>query len=348
MAEQISEIYYYIEGLDETVLKINSFIKDLDFEFQKFNLKDFENKFIRFFTLEDDYEKYGKEGTNFSGKMNYTTTAFKYGLENFYLINKFELESREYIVLLRDYNKNSDLLFTSLYELMDEEEIEDMNEEEKEGLKGYNESKNSLENFVNKLRLFKEGHLRLISAFKITGDNTFIGSLNPFLLRFDIAKSYPFYKGYSLLDEEIKEIGEHIQDDLDMPPYLDIAFKSFIQSYNIDDLKIKFLLLITSLESIYTVNTIGIKKTLMKHVGKTISKNKKEYDDISTEIKCLYKKRSDISHGKEIAIENDDLITLETIVRRVIKKVKWYYLPEVKEPTKEALHNYLKTKPFQS
>lgn len=41
----IKEVLYYFEGLDESILKLNEYLIDGPFEFKKFTLDEFKNKF---------------------------------------------------------------------------------------------------------------------------------------------------------------------------------------------------------------------------------------------------------------------------------------------------------------
>ena len=57
MIFMIKEVLYYFEGLDESICKLNDFLIDENFEFKKFTLAEFFDKFKELILIKenDDY-----------------------------------------------------------------------------------------------------------------------------------------------------------------------------------------------------------------------------------------------------------------------------------------------------
>ncbi len=119
--------------------------------------------------------------------------------------------------------------------------------------------------------------------------------------------------------------------------YLELALKSFLESYNIEDDKLKFVVLMIALESIFNRSKDEpIRHIISRHAALTLTRDKRTFDDYVKRLKFLYDLRSSIVHGK---LENKDddkdyrkykknleqignySLELEEIVRNVLKKL---------------------------
>src|SRR5205085_9197009 len=84
-----------------------------------------------------------------------------------------------------------------------------------------------------------------------------------------------------------------------VPPYLQLAFNSFIEYYNVEDEKLKFVMLMIALESIFNKsNQEPIKHIISRHAALTITRDKQKFHEKVERIKFLYDLRSWIVHGK--------------------------------------------------
>src|SRR5690349_2553416 len=123
------ELLYYFEGLDESVRKLNEHIKSNGFEFEKYNLNDFVREFRSLITK--------VKGDCYNEIIPALGISYgdNFGMERLRYINYQEILKNKYVVLLRD---------TINYESTDELD-------------------NRVKELINKLKLFKSGHIKLLS-----------------------------------------------------------------------------------------------------------------------------------------------------------------------------------------
>jgi len=346
--EDIIENYYHIQGLDESVLCLNPLIKEEGLEFIKFSFLEFQNKFHKYFLSEFDELSESTTSVSFNDKEIYSgvSMTFESIIHHSSLICSFELEGSGYLILLKDI-----IVINSDINEIEEVEIEsEIDEDDYFDYEKYLTPK--IKSLINKLRIFKKGHLKLISCFTIYRSNEFIRLTESY----NIPVSYDFKNYRYRIDlEDLDFISSHIQKELSIPPLLELAFDSFNESYNIDHLKLKYVTLIIALESIF--NRSGqdpIQHIISRHVSLLLSSTREEFETISKNVKELYNIRSIIVHGKteggelkKIEKLQPYLDRLEDVVRDVLKKLIWMYDFEEKQPTKDSLFSYLNAKGFE-
>lgn len=269
----IKELLYYIEGLDESILKLNPYLVDSGFEFVPYNLEKFEKTFRDLFPIREDYYE------DKSSKL--PTLSFLDGLWNSRYFNHWEICKNKYVIFLNDKS-----LYKSIY---------DENIAEKGKLS--DDIDNEVNELIKKLKLFKKEHIKLLSSFEFKTDDQEILRCNPVSYSSPLAKN-KINKQYHLDDNNIVEF-QTLKIPESIPSYLELAFKSFFESYNIEDGKLKFVILMICLESIFIISKKDITKTLSQNVSFVISKNKKEFDRKKQRIEILYDLRSKILHGEE-------------------------------------------------
>jgi len=197
---------------------------------------------------------------------------------------------------------------------------------------------------IYKLRLFKKGHIRLISSLFIGKDKEWY-----FDNEYNIPLKFFWDNRYKIDEADLDFLDSHLNE-----PLLDLAFISFNQIYELQSEKLSFVVLIMALESIY--NRSGqdpIQHIISRHVSLTLSNSKEEFETLFRKVKDFYNLRSIIVHGstekKElIKIENihDKLEELFDLVRAILKKLIWLYDFEISQPTKNSLFDYLNSKGF--
>ena len=97
--------------------------------------------------------------------------------------------------------------------------------------------------------MLKSGHIKLISAFEFPLD-----SESEFFWRIIFSSPLKDIKHtYSLTDEDLSKLKE-LKEWLEIPQYLKLAFNLFIEYYNIEDEKLRFVMLTIALESIFNVS----------------------------------------------------------------------------------------------
>lgn len=101
------------------------------------------------------------------------------------------------------------------------------------------------------------------------------------------------------------------------------ALEFYDDSFESDKISIRFILIFSCLESIFNLDSEEITSKLSRYTAKLLSEgNKESYDEISTNITNLYKKRSKYVHGA-----NNDIITTddELLLRRYARKILIIY-----------------------
>lgn len=103
------------------------------------------------------------------------------------------------------------------------------------------------------------------------------------------------------------------------------ALEFYNESFENDKLSTRFILIFSSLEAIFNLDSKHVTKKLAKYTAKLLSEdNKLEYKKIEKDIRRLYKARGKYIHGSETdCITVEDEILLRRYTRRIII-VYWY------------------------
>jgi len=193
---------------------------------------------------------------------------------------------------------------------------------------------------IELMKLFKEGNICLSIRYYYKYKNTpiLIISKGPYRSHLSIKIG----QRYSLDNSEKQDLQEFIQNT--KLPFqnstLQLAFENFQLSYKIhDQIPLSFLLLIISLETLFYSGGGNIKTKICKNIATLLGKNKRNSEDIYSEIKELYEKRCDIVHeGKMNVVTFEDLYNLRHYVREAIKEI--YKIGKSKKELLELLETY--------
>ena len=338
------ELFYFLEGVDDSILSINDVIKDLQLEFIKFSYKEFEKKFAKFFLHEESDTKKVTVTLSIEDKSIYEKVSVKFqdAILNSNLITADTLNKMGYIILLEDHA----FQIVSDIEVPDESEFGEIDPEE---IDNQRIGPIHLLDFIDKLRLVGKGHIRFVSSFICSEDG-----------KWDIAgiSNLPVFfrwkNRYQINISDTAALRKKLLNDLIIPPLIQLAFDSLNEVYEIQNDKVKFIVLMIALESIYNkTGDIPINHIISRHVALTLTSEKAEFEIISKSVKELYDLRSIIVHGstdknrlKKLESLSEKLDSLNEIVRRVLEKLIWLYDFEISEPTKDGLFNYLNAKGF--
>lgn len=312
-------LLFYIEGVDDSILKLNPFISKKGFEFIKYSLDEFEEKFIHFFT--DEKERMSADESN---------TLFINSLVNSKYFNFNEI-----------YHKNECVIFLRVHlaKSLNEECLAEINED--------------LDELIRELKLLKKGHVKLISSFDILQRDRWHFPDLP--TSYELPSKKINYLKYSLQDADSSML-KFFSTQLLIPEYLRLAFNSFFESYNIEDEKLKFVMLMICLESVFNKsNQDPITHIISRHVALLITKDKDSFLKMYNEVRRLYNIRSAIVHGKDeksskenLREINTDVLKLEEIVRSVLKQLIWIHDFDLNMPKdKKELWNYLNARGFR-
>jgi len=181
------------------------------------------------------------------------------------------------------------------------------------------DTRDYLLNVLQLLRLFKEGNVRMPLKYDYLLHNGKPMLFSPLLRSAsDVAPDT-----YSISDSEISEVQALIQSTK-LPfrqAYLQLALENFELSYNVPNLKLAFLSLMISLETMLNPGGGEITHRLARNtcvlLGKDSDNSRAIYDDV----KRLYRKRSNLIHSGDEDIELEDVSRLRKYVRQSIREI---------------------------
>lgn len=162
------------------------------------------------------------------------------------------------------------------------------------------------------LRLFKRGEIRCNQYFQITSTTRQISSRR---VEISIGSS----GSYTLDDNEIDVLHNILREKFESNSFTELAVRNFTTVYDIPDGQIRYITLMTCLESLFNLGKDQIAHTIARHLSIILSENKEQFLERYTRIKKLYNKRNLIVHGGEYKGELiEDYLELSEIVRRAI------------------------------
>lgn len=187
---------------------------------------------------------------------------------------------------------------------------------------------------ILQLRLFKIGEIRYSMFFHITSETRQIG------LRTSEV-SIGSAGDYTLNDEETQALSKILLPRYQYNALTELAVKNFNVVYDLPDGRIRFITLMTCLESLFNLGKDQIAHTIARHLSIIMSKNKSEFNANYTRIKKLYNMRNSIVHGGEYKGDiTQDYLDLSNKARAAINYCNSDGL------TKERLFEELNSKGF--
>jgi hypothetical protein len=125
---------------------------------------------------------------------------------------------------------------------------------------------------------------------------------------------------FKLTDEEATELSSLLSANYEYNNLTELAIKNFTVVYDIPDGRIRFITLMTCLESLFNLGDGQIAHTIARHLALILSANYESFQKNYTSIKKLYNKRNAIVHGGEYKGEIiKDYLDLSDKVRKAIK-----------------------------
>lgn len=173
-----------------------------------------------------------------------------------------------------------------------------------------------LEPLFRSMRLFKEGDIRMPARFyyrdRIPG-RMHIGS-----------ELYVSREPYHLESDEIS-ILDSFTGSIELPfkrDFLHLAFENFELSYGIPDMQLAFLVLMIGLETLLNPSQYEVRHRISRNTAVLLGENRANSEEIFTEVKKLYDKRSEIVHsGKRSIVVRGDFLKLRDYLRKAIIKI---------------------------
>lgn len=312
------ESYAHILNADNTILKLNPAIKKLGYEFLWIDASGFEKYFSEIVNIptSNDRPLTIMIGRNHHGISHELHNALVHTPPFGPMFMHMEYPG---ILLLR--------------KLADFEVMGDYNDfitEHRE----FSEFHFSASDLLLQLRLFKIGEIRYSQLFHITSETRQISS-----------RSHAFSPSsagdYTLTDEEAETLSKKLVAKYESNALTELAIKNFSVAYDFPDGRIRFITLMTCLESLFNLGKDQIAHTIARHLSIIISENKIEFLHNYSRIKKLYAMRNSIVHGGEYKGDlMQDYLDLSNKVRAAINYCNTDGL------TKENLFEELNSKGF--
>ena len=312
------ESYAHVLNADKTILKLNPTIKKIGYEFLWVDASGFEENFSEIVNIPKSNDRpltimIGREHHGISHELhNALVHTPPFGPMFMHM---------EYpgILLLR---KLTD------FEVMGDHM--DFITEQREFIAFHSFTKD----LILQLRLFKIGEIRFSQLFHITSQTRQISS-----------RSHSFSPSssgdYTLTDEEAKALSKKLVEKYEANALTELAVKNFSVVYDLPDGRIRFITLMTCLESLFNLGKDQIAHTIARHLSIIISADKNQFIENYRRIKKLYNMRNSIVHGGEYKGDLvQDYLDLSNKVRAAINYCNTAGL------TKETLFEELNSRGF--
>jgi hypothetical protein len=184
-------------------------------------------------------------------------------------------------------------------------------------MKVHGEIFNFNRDLIQQLRLFKTGDIASSMEFQINADTR----------RVSLIVSGPTkavgHVEFMLTDDDVNVLMGALSRKFSSTPLTELAISNFNLSYEIADLKTKFITLITCLESLINLGSHQITHTVSRHLSLIISNSIEDFQLNYVRTKQLYGIRSSIVHGGEI---KEDLSKVTNELHDKVRKAINYCL----------------------
>lgn len=269
------ESYAIVLNADRTILKLNSALSKFGYQFQWVNETELEANFSEIFNVAKNDSRpltimIGRDGNGISHELhNALVQTPPYG----------EIIHMEFpgILLLRkltNYDVNGDVKdfqveqtsFTTFFDFADD--------------------------LLLQMRLFKIGEIRYSQFFSITSETRQVGFRRTGI-------SIGSRGDYSLTDSEAENLSAALVAKYEINKLTELAIKNFNVVYDLLDVRLRFITLMTCLESLFNLGKDQIAHTISRHLAIILSDSKQQFLENYKQIKKLYGIRSSIVHGSQ-------------------------------------------------
>ena len=318
LGEHRLESYAHILNADSSILKLNSAIEIFGYKFLWIDASEFEKNFSEIFNVpkSNDRPLTIMIGREFKGISHELHNA----LVHTQILGPLFLHM-EYpgIILLR---KLADFKIPG--------DATDFIIENKEFSNFYP----FVQDLLLQLRLYKIGEIRCSQLFHISSVTRQIS-----LRKREI--EIGSHGDYTLNDVEAEQLSERLIAKYESNALTELAVKNFNVVYDLPDGRIRFITLMTCLESLFNLGKDQIAHTIARHLSIILSENKTQFKENYTKIKKLYNLRNSIVHGGEYNGDiMQDYLELSNKVRTAIN------FCNVPDLTKEKLFDDLNARGF--
>jgi hypothetical protein len=317
LGEHTLESYALILNTDRTILKLNPTIEKFGYKFLWIDASEFEKNFSEIFNVPKGDDRpltimIGREHKGISHELHNA-------LVHTQILGPLFLHMEcPGIILLR---KLADFKIGHLNDFMTEDE----------------EFRNFypfVQDLLLQLRLFKIGEIRCSQLFHISANTRQI-SLRKREIEIGSCGAY------TLTDEEAQQLSKKLVAKYESNQLTELATKNFSVVYDLPEGRLRFITLMTCLESLFNLGKDQIAHTIARHLSIILSENKEQFKENYTKVKKLYSIRNSIVHGGTHTGDlMQDYLTLSNKVRAAIN------FCNVPDMTKEKLFEDLNTRGY--
>lgn len=296
LGEHILESYAHILNADRTILKLNPALEKFGYKFVWVDASEFEKSFSEILNVPKSNERpltimIGREFKGISHELHNA-------LVHTQILGPIFLHM-EYpgIVLLQkvaNFKISGDVM--------------DFMAENKEFSNFYP----FVQGLLLQLRLFKIGEIRCSQLFHISQTTRQIS-----LRKREV--EIGSHGDYTLTNEEVEQLSDRLVAKYEVNALSELAIKNFSVVYDLPDGRIRFIALMTCLESLFNLGKEQIAHTISRHLSIILSTNREQFNENYIKIKKLYNMRNSIVHGS--AYKGDimqDYLDLSNKVRAAI------------------------------
>lgn len=273
LGEHRLESYAHILNADRTILKLNPAIEKFGYKFIWVDASEFEKNFSEIFNVPKSDDRpltimIGSEHKGISHELH-NALVHTQTLGSMFLHMEYPG-----IILLR---KLADFKISGQDDFMTED----------------SEFRNFypfVQSLLLQMRLFKIGEIRVSQLFHIASISRQIS-----LRKREI--EIGSHGDYTLTDEEAGQLSKKIVAKYESNALTELASKNFSVVYDLPDGRVRFITLMTCLESLFNLGKDQIAHTIARHLSVIISDNKEQFKVNYAKIKKLYNMRNAIVHG---------------------------------------------------
>lgn len=295
------ETYGLYVNVDNSILKLNPIIENFGYKFVSVNLADFEKDFSNLVSLPKDFQS---ERTLSIDDGKYTVSAEFWDLIlNHQSFGHSTLMKKEIILLKRIENFEQEVINNTITIGL--------------SMTVSNELQNISRSLIQQLRLYKNGDIACPIEFQIISD-----SRKVCFKTWRPTKSHGHLE-LKITDEDVSALSKSIADKFVTTPLTELAISNYNLSYEISDLKTRYITLMTCLESLMNLGAHQITHTVSRHLSLIISNSIAEFQINYKRTKELYDIRSSIVHGGKIT---EDLAKVTSELHDKVRAVINYCL----------------------
>lgn len=270
------ETYAVFRNIDKSILATNNFVEKFGYKFICIDLGDLEKYFSSLFSIPKNFI------SEYQVHLQDSNISISHGFCEA-LINDREFGN---IVLME-----KEVIFLKSIEEFEQEVINNTINIEK-AIQHAGKLQSFVTALIQQFRLFKNGDISCFTQFQIAKETRQVTSK---------LSSTPSrtcgHKIYTITQEESGQLSKIFTDTFSPNKLTELAVSNFNLSYDISDVKTRYITLMTCLESLFNQGKDQITHTVSRHLAIIISKTKDEFENNYNKIKQLYNLRSTIVHG---------------------------------------------------